>query len=499
MVAVVALSLLSVGVIGVLADEDKPSVTPYRWMDALQTREALRSGRCATRDIIQQSEALIGSEDRGPNGFRAVIRLTNHGRSASHPSLTSPLAGLPIIVKDNIAIRGEPTTAGSLALAKNVALTDADVVAQIRAAGGVIFARANLSEWANFRDSRSTSGWSSVGGQTNHAYNPTRNPCGSSAGSAVAVARGYAPLAVGTETCGSIICPAATNGVVGIKPSRGLVSGAGIVPISKTFDVAGPIARRVADAALLLSVMVKPEYDTLALKIRKAGMRPRALSGLRLGVVTNLGLGHVGTTRAFEQFQASLRRRGVVLVDVVLPHMDAISVLFGVIVLHEFKRDLNQYLGTRTVPGQVRDLADLIAYNAHHADSVMPHFGQDRLVLAQRREAMPSEQYHRDLARLLDLAGSAGIDHIITKYRLDGLIAPSNRPAWLSDYRTGDAMPVSSALPAAVAGYPAVTVPMAKRDGLPVGVTVWGRAKQDAQIIAIAAAIERMTGGFKRP
>ena len=223
----------------------------YRWMNASTTE--LRTGRLTAHELIRQSEEWIQKDDRGANGFGAVIRLTERGRSGIvQAAQASPLNGLPVIVKDNIAIRGEPTTAGSMALAKNIALADSTAVERIRQAGAVILARANLSEWANFRDFKSTSGWSRVGGHPRNAYHRRRHPCGSSAGSAVAVARGYAPFALGTETCGSIICPAAANGVVGIKPSRGLVSNDGVVPISKTFDTIGPIARRVADAALLL-------------------------------------------------------------------------------------------------------------------------------------------------------------------------------------------------------------------------------------------------------
>ena len=353
-----------IGLVTLKTHDDNQDSTPLRWMAAVDLRDAVRQGQYTIQQVVDVSVGLIDSEDSGADGFNAIIGIARDVQTEkTGTEKVGPLSGVPVIVKDNIAIRGEPTTAGSRALMSNTATADAPVVAQIRMAGGIILARAHLSEWANFRDIKSTSGWSSVGGQTKNAYDKTRNPCGSSSGSAVAVARGYAPLAVGTETLGSIMCPAGSNGVVGIKPSHSIVPGDGIIPISKRFDVAGPMARRVSDAALLLSAMVDANYGDLARRIRTAGERPKNVSGLRLGVVKNLGVGHSGTTRAFEQLQANLRRRGVILVDVELPHLDAIMGLYGSILLADFKRDLNRYLSEHKKPGQVQSLDDLIAFN----------------------------------------------------------------------------------------------------------------------------------------
>lgn len=474
------------------------------WLSVDDAQSLLKDGELSVRQLVDSTVARIKTYDGGEKGYGAVIdfipdlneqilKLGGLERS------TLPLYGLPIVVKDNIAVKGAPTTCGSLALAKNIAGVDADLVAQLKAQGAVIVARSNLSEWANFRDGNSTSGWSSVGGQTRNAYEPSRNPCGSSSGSAVAVALGYVPLAVGTETDGSVICPAAVNGVVGIKPTQELISQRGIIPLAQSQDVAGPMARTVRGASLLLSSMVKPEHQEKAVEIRLAGRTPADLSGLRLGVVTNLGRGLKSVDDAFLRLKEALKKKGAILVEVEFPHLPEIAQSEVATIFYEFKRDLDSYL--QGVPSDVktRSLDDLIAFNSVNASSVMPHFGQSRLELANATMNLEESDYVAARNRGKLLSGPQGIDRLLSEHKLSGLMAPSNGPAWLIDYDSGDTYVVGSSTPAAVSGYPAITIPMTQHEGLPLGVSLWSSKFSDARLVSIAAAIEEETGGFKPP
>ena len=477
---------------------------PEHHTPAYESRLAIHAGQTSPDELVSSARARIAALESSKSDYGAIIdlvsdldvQLTSLQESSAK---NSPLYGLPVVVKDNIAIKGEPTTAGSLALAQNRAAVDADVVAQLRQAGAVILARANLSEWANFRDNRSTSGWSSVGGQTRNAYDPSRSPCGSSSGSAVAIALGYAPLALGTETDGSIICPASMNGIVGIKPTRSLVSQQGVVPLAQSQDVVGPMARNVRDAALLLSAILSEGHHHRAEPIRRAGETPAALNRLRLGVITNLGNTNVRVNGLFEDLQGQLRTAGVQLSPVVFPALTEISQGEVVTLYTEFRRDINRYLKARARLLPIDSLASLIEYNQTNRETVMPHFGQDRFIQAEQMATLDETHYRLARARAQRLAGRDGIDFLLRDNQLDALIVPSNGPAWRIDYSQGDGFEVGSSTPAAVSGYPSITVPMGQLDGLPIGLSLIGGEFDDEKLIRIAGAIEGLTGGYVPP
>ncbi|MEE2757991.1 MAG: amidase family protein [Myxococcota bacterium] len=483
-------------------DTLKIELGPYP--TALNLRAMIISGRLTPTKVVALSKSRVDEVRRSNTDYGALIGwVTDIDSQLRHLKTvvpqTAPLYGVPVVVKDNIAIRGEPTTAGSLALRTNIATHDAPVVAALRKAGALIIARTNLSEWANFRDNRSTSGWSSVGGQTGNAYDPSRTPCGSSSGSAVAVALGYSPVALGTETDGSIICPAAMNGLVGIKPTRQLISQAGVVPLAKSQDVVGPMARTVKDAALLLSVMLKDEHVHRAAAISQAATKPTQLGQLRLGIIQNLGHTNRVVNAAFSDLQDKLIKEGVQLIPVTFPGLPQLSKAEIQTLYFEFQRDLNAYLKAHRNRLPIDSLAALIEYNQVHADRVMPHFGQYRFIQATRIATMSENSYQvaRQLAH--KLAGPDGLDRLLKTHQLDALLAPSNGPAWTIDYAHGDRYEVGSSSPSAVSGYPAMTIPMTQFEGLPIGVSIMGPQFGDAALISLGAAIEAVTGGFVPP
>jgi amidase len=381
------------------------------------------------------------------------------------------------------------TTAGSLALVAHRAAADAAIVTRLRDAGAVLLGKTNLSEWANFRSRRSTSGWSSLGGQTRNPYVLDRNPCGSSSGSAVAVAARLAPLAVGTETDGSIVCPAAANGVVGVKPAIGTVSQRGIVPIAHSQDTAGPLARTVGDAALLLGVLTE-----------RGAPRPfpATVAGLRVGVVRDYG--GAGRDESVENaFAAALRQleaAGLELVDPVMAAPPAeVQSAEGLILFAEFKDNLGAYLaGVQNGP---RSLDALIEFNESHAADVMPHFGQDMLVAARDGAGTAQPGY----ARALELAAAerAALAAKFADHDIVALVAPVNGPAWRTDYAAGGAPRIGSSRIAAITGFPSIAVPAALAGELPLGVAFIGRPQDEARLLAIAAAFERVRGPFPEP
>jgi amidase len=379
---------------------------------------------------------------------------------------------------------------------------DAFIVRRLRAAGAVILGKTNLSEWANFRSRHSSSGWSARGGQTRNPYALDRNPCGSSSGSAVAVAADLTTVAVATETDGSIVCPASINGIVGIKPTVGLVSRAGIIPISASQDTAGPVARSVTDAAMLLSVLAGYDPDdpaTLPMKERpppdyRTALRADSLRGVRVGVLREFAGFSDEVDAHFEQALEKLRALGAVLVDPVTIATkgkfddDELTVL-----QYEFKDGINRYLSTRLGPGP-RSLAELIAFNSTHRPQEMPWFGQDQFLDSQRAGSLTDQNYLQAHERARRLAGPEGIDATLAKDHLDVLVAPTLGPAWLTDPIDGD-HPVGGDIssPPAVAGYPHITVPMQPVHGLPVGLSFVGPAWSEAALIGYAYAYEQAT------
>ena len=409
-----------------------------------------------------------------------------------------PLFGLPMLIKDNIETSGPlPTTAGSLALAGNVTGRDAPLVARLRAAGAVIVGKANLSEWANIRSSDSISGWSAIGGQVRNPYALNRNPCGSSSGSAVAVASGMVPAAIGTETDGSITCPAAINGIVGFKPSVGLVSRTHVVPISHSQDTPGPMTVTVRDAALIMNAIAgsDPADPATAEADRRrvdytAALRPDALRGVRLGVMRFAS--GFGTDPAFTEALAVLRAQGAELVEITqFPNRQEIGRNEFIVLLAELKVDLNAYLATLPAAVTSRTLEALIAFNTAHADVEMPLFGQELFVQSQATAGLDAA-YRTARETSLRLAGPEGIDRVLREHNVVALVGPTRPAAWMIDAVHGDQSPGGGGGGlAAVAGYPHLTVPMGQVRGLPVGLSFIGPKWSDALVLSLGYAYEQ--------
>ena len=411
-----------------------------------------------------------------------------------------PLHGIPVLVKDNIDTRDRmQTTAGSLALAGSAAPRDAFVVERLRAAGAVMLGKTNLSEWANFRSRHSTSGWSGRGGQTRNPYALDRNPCGSSSGSGAAVSANLCAVAVGTETDGSIVCPSSACGVVGIKPTVGLVSRAGIIPIAHSQDTAGPMARTVRDAAILLSAMagVDPRDSATTASQGKAAadytkfLEPGGLRGARLGIVRKLFGFSDAVDRLIEEAIAAMKREGAVIVDPV-EFAGKMGPSFDVL-LWEFKADLNAYLAARGDGAPVKSLADVIAFNEKHRDREMPHFGQDIMVKAEAKGPLTEKAYLEAVEKCRKASRMDGIDALCEKHSLDALVAPTAGPAWVIDWVNGDHGEGGASTPPAVAGYPHITVPAGYVRGLPVGISFFGRAWSEPALLKIAYGFEQAT------
>jgi amidase len=455
----------------------------------------------AERNVLEAFER-IGTLNPSINAVIAVDPTAPmQGRLLdSFPTSHGPLYGMPILLKDNIEAAGPlPTTAGSLALRHNVTNRDAPLVARLRAAGAIIIGKTNLSEWANIRSSNSISGWSAVGGQTRNPHALDRNPCGSSSGSAAAVAAGMVPVAIGTETDGSVVCPAAINGIVGMKPTVGLVSRRHIVPISHSQDTAGPLARTVLDAARVLTVMAGTDPEdqaTAEADTRRqdyaALLNANSLAGARIGVM-RFATGF-GTDGRFEEALAVLRERGAVLVDI-----DAVegrremrdSEL--IVLLAELRAGLNAYLAT-TRPQQVatRTLSDVIAFNTEHAAQEMALFGQDIFIAALDAPALDDQAYLDARATSLRLAGAEGIDRMLAEHDLVALVGPTEPAAWPIDPVHGDQISGGGGGGlAAIAGYPHLTVPMGLVRGLPVGLSFIGPQWSDGLILSLGYAYEQ--------
>jgi amidase len=441
-------------------------------------------------DIDRQLNSVIAIDPTALDQARA-LDAAGTGRG--------PLWGMPILIKDNIESKGPlPTTAGSLALMGNVTNRDAPLVARLRQAGAVIVGKTNLSEWANFRDSDSISGWSAVGGQTRNAHALDRNACGSSTGSGVAVAAGLAPAAIGTETNGSITCPASISGIVGFKPTVGLVSRTHIIPISHSQDTPGPMTRTVREAAMVLTAIAGSDPADPATReadARKtdyvAALSPNSLRGRRLGVM-KFATGF-GTDEAFEQALQVLRAYGAVLVDIdKFEGRGQIGSESYKVLLSEFKADLNAYLATTPPAVRTRTLADLIAFNNANAATEMPLFGQDIFEGSEKTKGLDDPEYKKARATSFRLAGPEGIDRLLKEHNVVALIGPTVAPAWQIDAVLGDQYPGGGAGSlAAVAGYPHLTVPMGAVRGMPVGLSFMGAKWSDALILSLGYAYEQ--------
>ena len=482
-----------------------------------QIQAQMASGALTAQQLTQRYLERIAQLDRQGPALHSVITINPDALALAaaldderaQAGARGPLHGIPVLLKDNIDTADrQPTTAGSLALAGTIARHDAFLVEKLRAAGAIILGKANLSEWANFRSTHSVSGWSSVGGQVRNPYALDRNPCGSSSGSAVAVAANLCAAAVGTETDGSIICPAHINGIVGLKPTVGLVSRAGVVPIAHSQDTAGPMARTVTDAAILLGAMVGVDPADPA-TAASAGhsfddytqfLTPAGLRGARLGIARNFFGHNPRVDQLIEAAIETMRQLGAEIVDPA--NLETVPALEGpelTVLLHEFKAGLNAYLAGRGPDTTVRSLADVIAFNAGQAARVMPYFGQELLLLAESAGPLSDEAYLQALAESRRLARTEGLDKVLQAHHLDALVAPAGGPAWLTDYVNGDHYAGGSSSPAAVAGYPSVTVPAGAVYGLPVGISFMAGAWQEPTLLKLAYAFEQATQARRPP
>lgn len=479
---------------------------------ALQAR--MQDGELSSEQLVSWYLDRIDAVDRAGPQLNSIIELNpdaltiaralDEERQASGPR--GPLHGIPVVLKANIDTGDRMhTTAGSLALRDHRAATDAFVVQRLRAAGAVILGKANLSEWANFRSSSSSSGWSSLGGQTRNPYEPARNPCGSSSGSAVAVAANLATVAVGTETDGSVVCPAGVNGIVGIKPSLGLLSRSGIIPIAHSQDTAGPMGRTVRDAALLLGAMTgTDDTDPASAKYPSPpasfvdGLSADALDGKRIGIIRSYY--GAGSNRDVEKILSdsieAMRRNGATIVDELEVDFDGVGAAEGIVLNYEFKADLASYLESSDAPFDT--LAEIIAFNEANAATVMPIFGQERMLQSNASGDL-SDPAYLDALKLSKERSRDAIDSLLREHDLDVLVAPTNGPAWLTDHINGDAFHIGSSSYAAVSGYPNVTVPAGFVTGLPVGLSFIGTMNSDKAVIEIAYAFEQATRVRKPP
>ena len=480
-------------------------------------QDGMRTGRYTARSIAELYLGRMDAVDKAGPAINSVIERNPDAiriaeeRDAERKAgrVRGPLHGIPVLIKDNIDTADRMhTSAGSLALGESIAPRDAFIAARLREAGAVILGKTNLSEWANFRSTHSTSGWSGRGGQTKNPYVLDRNPCGSSSGTGASISANLAAVGVGTETDGSIVCPSSANGLVGIKPTLGLVSRSGIIPISHSQDTAGPMARTVTDAAMLLAVLsgIDPRDAATADSRGKAAtdyaraLDAAALRGARIGVARNFFGFSDAVDQVMDEAIAAMKSAGATIVD---PANIATAGKFDDAesdVLHfEFKADLNAYLAALGPKAPHKDLAALIAFNEQNRAREMPYFGQETFIESQAKGPLTSPAYRAARAKCIRLSRTEGIDATLAKYKLSAIIAPTGGPAWPTDLLNGDHFTGGSSTPSAVSGYPSVTVPAGWVHGLPVGISFIGGRWSDAALVGLAYAFEQTTKVRKPP
>jgi amidase len=484
-----------------------------------ELQEKMESGELTARRLAELYLDRMTEIDKGGPYVNSVIELNPDALEIADTldaerragKTRSAMHGIPILLKDNIDTHDRmQTTAGSLALEGNISANDAFIVRQLRKSGALILGKANLSEWANFRGKRSVSGWSSRGGLTRNPYALDRSACGSSSGSGAAVAANLCAAAVGTETDGSIICPSQTNGIVGIKPTLGLLSRSGIIPIAHSQDTPGPMARTVADAAILLGAMTGIDGRDSATKLsKKRGfsnytkfLDRDGLKGARIGVARNMAGTNEGILKIFETCIEVMRKLDAEIVDPAdVANFDKFGKTELEVLHYEFKADLNKYLKSLDGNMHVHSMDDVIKFNEENSHRVMPYFGQEHMLTAQEKKSLRDKKYRDALAKNLRLARKEGIDSAMRKHKLDALIVPSGGPAWMIDLVNGDSInwDMESTSPAAVAGYPHITVPAGYLFGLPVGISFFAQAWQEPTLIKFAYAFEQATQFRRQP
>ena len=485
--------------------------------DLVTLQRGLDSGEYSSKKLIELYISRIEAVDRHGPTLNAVIEINPDAmaiaeqmdaeRKAKGPR--SPLHGIPVLIKDNIATADKmQTTAGSLALVGSIPPQDSAVALKLRAAGAVILGKTNLSEWANFRSSHSTSGWSGRGGLTKNPYALDRNPSGSSSGSGAAVASNLCAVAVGSETDGSIVSPSNNCGIVGIKPTVGLIARTGIIPISHTQDTAGPMTRSVADAAALLSVLAGVDPGDAATTAARGQIAPdytkfldaKGLRGARIGVVRKYAGFNTDVDNLFGEAIGAMKRAGAEVVDPVeIPTIGKFDDAELQVLFYEFKDDLNRYLAWLGTNTQVHTMKEVIKFNDDHREQEMPYFGQDLMLQSEAKGPLTTPEYLKALDDCRRQSRTEGIDAAMDKFKLDALIAPTGGPAWTTDLLNGDHTVGGSSTLAAVAGYPNINVPMGFSFGMPVGISFFGRAWSEPMLIKLAYAYEQFANARKPP
>jgi len=520
-------SLPLVGAANASAAASAPRVAPFELdeITAGALQDSMKSGKETARSIAEKYLARIQEIDRAQWGtmpadgpaLNSVIELNPDAlaiadqldRERKTKGPRGPLHGIPVLIKDNVATHDHMmTTAGSLALLGSIPPHDSFVAVKLRAAGAVILGKTNLSEWANIRSSHSTSGWSGRGGLTRNPYALDRNPCGSSSGSGAAVAANLCAVAVGTETDGSVVCPSSANGIVGIKPTVGLISRARIIPISHSQDTAGPMARTVTDAVILLGALAGPDNQdpaTAAGNGKSYGdytqfLDPKGLAGARIGVPRK-GFGmNEAVDKLFSGALDAMKSQGATIVDPAeIDTIDKMGEPEFTVFLYELKADLNAYLAALGPGAPVHSLDEIIAFNEKHSEREMPWFGQDIFIKSQAKGDLSNKEYLDAAQQAHLLARAQGIDAVMDKNHLDALVAPTAGPSWLTDLIDGDHDTGGSSTPAAVAGYPNINVPMGFIFGMPVGISFFGRAWSEPILIKLAYAFEQATHHRRAP
>jgi amidase len=500
-----------------VAESSAPEVKPFELEEITipELQDGMKSGKFTAKSLVEKYTARI--EDIDKRTVNAIIEMNPDAASIAEDldrerkgkGPRGPLHGIPILIKDNIATADRMmTTAGSLALVGSKPPKDSMVAQKLRAAGAVILGKTNLSEWANIRSSHSTSGWSGRGGLTRNPYSLDRNPCGSSSGTGAGISANLAAIGIGTETDGSIVCPSSLNGLAGIKPTVGLISRAGIIPISHSQDTAGPMCRTVRDAAILLGVLTgaDPEDQATAASAGKSQTNyeqycdANGLQGARIGVARKY-FGFSDAVDALVEHSIDImRKQGAVIVDPAdIPTLGKFDGSEMTVFMYELKADLNAYLAGLGASSPVKTLKDIIEFNDRNREKEMPYFGQDLFLKSQAKGPLTEKEYLDAVAKNRQLARTEGIDAVMDKNKLDALVAPTGGPAWLTDLITGDHFGGGSSNAAAVAGYPNINVTAGNIFGLPVGISFFGRAWSEPTLIKIAYSFEQATKARQAP